>query len=237
MLMLKTWERRLYAAALVAVPLLDIGDDRINSRVLPSDPPDGAAGKIAQLTAIHLHDRLWQLDCALALAHGMLLVVACIGLLKLTRLRAPRLTAVTAFILIPGAIGMAMHSVFWNVIYGAMSRTPDLSTLPPFIDAVEHYRPFQFALVLVIVVLNIGLVLAAVTLWRSGVVPWWAALAAVLFPLNDFFGWDGWAYVVSDLTWLVGWGAAALALTRWREQPTPAPSPATPLRQPETIGS
>jgi hypothetical protein len=230
--MLKTWERRGYAAAFVAIPLLDLADDQISNHILSQDYADGAPGQIARLTDIHAHDLLWQLDCVFALALGLTFIVAAVGLLKLTRLRAPRLTVLTACFLVPGAIGMAMHSVFWNVIYGVMSRTGEFPAMAVMISKSNYYPPFDFALALVILALTLGLILNAVTLWRSRVVGWWAALLVLIFPLNDLFGSNhGWIYSTVDLLWFVGWGAAALALLRHREQPLDHPD------EPATVGA
>jgi hypothetical protein len=217
--MLKTWERRLYAAALVAVPLLDLVEDRLSSVALGAVDDDGDQAQISILTAIHAHDLLWQVDFYVALLLGFSLVAASLGLLKLTRLRAPRLTVLTAFFLVPGAIGMVNHAVFWNAIYGGMSRTSSYPAMADFVNDIQRYVPFISALVLVIVVLNAGLLLSALTLWRSRTVPWWAALLAVLSPLNDLFGWDNWVYDVTSVLWLIGWGYAAWALLQGREQP------------------
>jgi hypothetical protein len=213
--MLSSWERRLYAFALICVPLLDLTDDLINRQVLAEDYSDGIAGRVAMLTDLRLHHGLWQLDCFAALALGLLFVPAVIGALKLTRARAPRMTAWTALFVVPGAIGYAMHAIFWNLIFGGMSSSgTDLAAMANFAAATEKFPPFWVPLALVIIFANVGLILLGVALWRSRSVPLWAALCVVLYPINDLFGFDNLIYDVVDLLWLVGFVVTAAALLR-----------------------
>jgi hypothetical protein len=224
--MLSTWERRLYAFALVCLPLLDLTDDLMNQQVLADDYPDGHAGRVAMLTDLRLGHGLWQLDCFAALALGLLFVVAVIGALKLTRARAPRLTAWTAVFLVPGAIGYAMHAVFWNLVFGGMSSSgTDLDAMATFAAEMERFPPFWIPLALVIIFASVGLLLLGVTLWRSRSIPLWAALCVVLYPLNDLFGFDNLVYDVVDVLWLVGFAVTAAALMR-AEPAQPVPSAA-----------
>jgi hypothetical protein len=228
--MMSIWERRLYAAAMIGTPLLALAEDLISSVVLSHDYPGDEAGRLALLRAIHAHDRLWMIDSFVALAWGLVMIAGSVGVLKLTRRRAPRLTFATAVVLVVGSAGLCMHAVFWNVIHGAMSRAADLPAMVEFLDQTEAYPPFNAALVVVIVFVDTGLVLAALTLWRSGVVPWWAAACAVVFPLNDYFGSQGRAYDVACLLWALGWGTAAFALVGLRDEEGPdanAPSDAS----------
>jgi hypothetical protein len=121
-------------------------------------------------------------------------------------------------VLVIGAAGLCMHAVFWNIIHGGMSRVADLPSMLDFLNQTEGYPPFIAALMMVILFANAGLVLAALTLWRSGTVPWWAGAAAAVFPLNDLFGAQGWPYVVCCLLWTLGWGVAGVALVRRRDE-------------------
>jgi hypothetical protein len=226
--MLSTWERRLYALALICLPLLDLTDDLINRAVLAEDYPDGHAGSVAMLTDLRVGHGLWQLDCFAALALGLLFVPAVVGALKLTRARAPRLTAWTAVFLVPGAIGYAMHAVFWNLVFGGMSSSgTDLDAMATFVAEMEKFPPFWVALALVIIFANVGLILLGVTLWRSRAVPLWAASCVVLYPLNDLFGFDNLVYDVVDVLWLVGFAVTAAALLRAEPQPSPSVTQST----------
>jgi len=225
-----TWERRLYAAAILATPLLVLTEDRISAAVIPADTADGDARQLAILHAIRAADGLWVVDCFVALLWGLAMVAGTIGLVKLTRRTAPRITVAAAVVGTVGATGLCMHAVFWNVVHGGMARAADLPAMVDFVDRTESYPPFIATLVWVILGADLGLVLCAAALWRSRTVPWWAAVAAVVFPLNDFFGSQGWPYVLSCLLWVVGWGAAGLALVRRRDetvQPRPARSKAS----------
>lgn len=223
-----TWERRLYAAALIAVPLLALTEDRIGATVLSVDYPSTVDGRVAMLQAIHAHDRLWMVDSFVALAWGLVMVAASVGLLKLVRRGAPRLTAATTVVLMVGAVGMCLHAVFWNIFHGSMARAANLPAMADFINQTEAYPPFWAALATVIVFTDAGLLLAALTLWRSRTVPSWAALCVAAFPLNDQFGAQGWPYVIACLLWLVGFGAAAVSLARGRFPTSSVPTTPTP---------
>lgn len=225
--MMPRWERMLYAAAMVAAPLLALVESRISAAVLTHDY-DGDAGTVAMLQAIHAADEIWVVDCFVALALGLALVAGAIGLVKLTRPGAPRLSIATAIVLVVGAVGVCMHAVFWNIVHGAMSRTTNLLAMVDFLDQTESYPPFNAALVTVIVFADAGLILAAVTLWRSRTVPWWAALCALAFPVNDQLGSQGWLYAGACVLWVLGWGVAAVALVRGRPPTTDSkPRPET----------
>jgi hypothetical protein len=220
--MMPTWERGLYAAAMIATPLLTLAEDRLSATVITYDYPDSDLGQLGMLQAIHAQDRLWVLDSFVALAWGFVMIAGSVGLVKLTRRRAPRLTVATAVVLLVGAAGMCMHAVFWNIMHGSMSRAADLPAMVDLVNRTEAYPPFLAALASVIVFANAGLVLAAVALWRSRTVPWWAAACALVFPLNDHFGGQGWTYVVSCVLWTLGWGMAAIALVRRHDEEGPA---------------
>lgn len=222
------WERALYGAALIATPVLGLAEDRISAHVLHLDLPDGDGRQLAILQAIHAADRWWVIDSFVALAWGFVMVAATVGLVKLTRRGAPAFTVATTLVLGVGAVGYCLHAVFWNIFHGSMSRAADLPAMVDFIDQTEAYAPFWAALATVVIFSDLGLVLGALSLWRSRTVPWWAAVCALAFPLNDQFGGDGLPYVLACLLWLVGWGMAGLALVRRRDEQSRAQ--ATPAR-------
>lgn len=221
------WELRLYAAAAVAVPVLDLAEDRIHAVVLTRDYGGTPAESVAMVHALRAHSGLWQVDVYLALGLALLALPAVLGLLHLARPRAPRTTAAAALTVLPGVLGLSMHTIFWNLLHGAFASGSSTAGAVAAVKAdVEAYPPFVVALVLVILGLNLGLLLLAVALGLSGTVPWWAAACAAAFPLADLVGTPDSAYPVFGLLWLTGWAVAARALLRLSRRAAPGREPA-----------
>lgn len=204
---------RLYALALIAVPVLTAAEDWCTYVARGGGAaPDSDVGRPAMLAPIREHTGLWQTGAFLALAFVLLLLPAVLGLLSLTRERAPRLTAVAAVLTLGGLAAAAMEVVTWNVVVGAMASVPETPSLPVFADALESYPPMVLGFVL-LSVFDLGLLLVAGALWRSRAVPRWAAVAAAALPLDDLLPLpDGWVYTAVCAVWLAGLVTAARAL-------------------------
>jgi hypothetical protein len=214
--MYTTWRRRLYAAALLSLPVVTAIEGRLAYYAQGgAHQSDGEVGDPAVMAPIAAHQSLWLASTYLVFVFGILLLPGVLGLLSLTRERLPKLTAVCALIALPGVIIGSMEVVIWNVIVGGMAISgAQPSEITKIATSVESYPPALIVFGYPIL-FNLALILLAGMLWRSRAVPWWAALCLLVEPLNEILpSPDGWAAVAISAVWMVGTTYAAFALLR-----------------------
>lgn len=148
--------------------------------VLPYDTVDDSASMVEKVAAAP--DRqslvLW-----LAFVAALTLVPAVVWVGRVTRKRAPRLTAAALILLVPGYLALAWMSSSDALLWVGVREGLDSATLTGLYDAAHPTT----ALAETVFVAGhlIGTVVLGIALWRSAVVPRWAAAAvAVSQPLH-----------------------------------------------------
>lgn len=173
--------------------------------VLPYDTTDTAAGMVASVAADqHAQEAvLW-----LGLVAAFTLVPGALAALRLVRPLAPRLTAVTAALLVPGYLGLfAGASADLDVLVGLRAGL-DPAVLATLVQAQGSSPPAAVATSVFVVGHILGSVLLGVTFWRSRVVHrGWAVAMAVSQPLHLLAAMTG-----NHPLDLGAWGLTALAM-------------------------
>jgi len=211
-----TAQRRLYAVALVALPLLSVLEERLTHVAQGgAQQVDGKVGSVQMLEPITAHHGLWLAGAFVAMLFAVLQLPAFLAMIGLARPRAGRLTAVGGVLALIGVVLYGGYVVTWNFVIGAMAGAGAASSeMVRLAGSVEHYPPFLLVFANAYP-MNIGLLLLAVALGRSRMVPWWAAVCMAVGPLNELVGTGGgWVYILADAVWLVGLARVALAVLR-----------------------
>lgn len=151
--------------------------------VLPYDTTDSIATMVAKVDADPAGQRLamW-----LGMVAAFTLVPGVLAALRLTRRRAPALTALSAVLLVPGYLAL-------NIMLGGPDATVlagvehgiDTGTLTRLSEALAADAPAVIGSTVFVIGHLFGTVLLGVTLWRAKVLGWaWAAVMSVSQPLH-----------------------------------------------------
>jgi Domain of unknown function (DUF4386) len=232
--MLTTSQRRLYAVALLSLPVLSELESWFTYVAQGgADAPDSEVGSPAMLAPIAAHQGLWLAGAFIGMLFAVLQLPAVLAMIRLARPRTTRLTATAAVLALPGVVVYGGYVVTWNFVIGAMASSaaaPD--ALARLAHDLEHYPAFILIFANAYP-LNLGLLLLAIALGRARVVPWWAAACVAASPVNELVGiGDGWVYLFVNLLWLVGLTWVAANLLRTGSGPASAPTAGTDPGQP-----
>lgn len=219
--MVSIWQRRLYAAVLVALPLLSIAEERLTYTAQGgAHQPDAAVGTAQMLAPITAHHGLWLAAACCAVTFAVLQLFGVLALLRLARDRGRRLAVVGAVLSLTGGLLYAMDVATWNLLIGAMATSDAAPTeLAKLAQRIESYPPFLLVFGNAYL-LNLGMLLIVAAIWRSRTVARWAVICLAVFPINELLSiGEGPVYILASTVWLVGLTAAAATLLR--SQPTP----------------
>jgi hypothetical protein len=149
----------------------------------------------------------------LTLAPGVLWIA------RLTRRRAPLLTAVAALLLVPAYLVLAWLSAADLLLWVGAQDGLDASALTRLYD--NTHPTSTIADVIFVIGHVVGTVLLGVAMWRSRTVPRWAAAATIIAqPLHFVAAVILASHELDLLAWglnAVGFAAAALAIIRLRD--------------------
>ncbi len=206
--MLKIWEadnfrRTLAGISLAAAPL-------VLGLALLLHPGEGAAGLVQ--TAAEQPGRVEGANLLIVLS-SMLFVPALVGLLRVIRGRGVVLAHVGVGLALIGVIGHAVWAGFQILLVGILQsgiQPEQLSTLagngPPNAGSIVILLSFLAGFLL-------GLIFIAASLWRSRIVPRWAAVCIALVPFFDFLPTDNKAlFLIGPALAVVGFGTIGLKL-------------------------
>jgi hypothetical protein len=157
--------RGTYAAALVLAPSAGI--------IAAAAVPGLQTSTTAQLEAIAAHPGRFQAYALAILVSSYLLVPAFLGLMQLIRQRSPRWAYAAGGLALVGML-VAIGDAATELMYWKMgSAGTDLSTMAALSERYEAGTGFVYAVGGLAFLL--GTVLMGVALWRTRVVPRWAA--------------------------------------------------------------
>lgn len=190
---------RLLAAVLLPVGPAAVGVLRF---VLPYATTDGSAEAVAAVQSSPGRQSavLW-----LGLIAIMTLVPAAIWAGRVTRRRAPRMTAAALILLIPGYLSLGWLIGGDALLWSGAKAGVDAVTMTGLIDAMHPTT----AVAAGVFVLGhvIGTVLLGIAMWRSSAVPRWAALLTIVSQPLHFVA----AVILSSPPLdLVAWGMQAI---------------------------
>lgn len=150
----------------------------------------------------------------LVILSSVLFVPALVGVLRLMRDRGSALGLVGVGLALIGAIGHAVWAGFEIILVWMANSEIDRAQLSAAVDGGPP-SGIGFTLILLMFVAGffLGLIFLAAGLWRSGNVPWWAAVLIVVGPLPDFLPVDNQVLFVTGLTlFVIGFGVIGLKL-------------------------
>jgi Domain of unknown function (DUF4386) len=202
----------------LAVVLLPLGPAAIAVLrfVLPYATVDDPAAVTAKVIA---HPGTMSLVLWLGFVAVLTLVPGVLAVGRLTRRRAPRITAAALLLVVPGYLVLAWLASSDILLWAGANMGLDAATLTRLSEAT--HPTFEIAAGVFVLGHVIGTVLLGLAMWRSRAVPRWAAvLTMVSQPLHFVAA----VIVVSPALDLVGWGmnavgfaAAAVAIARLRD--------------------
>ena len=144
---------------------------------------------------------------------SVLFVPALIGLLGLVRGRGVILAHVGVTLAVVGVIGHAVWAGFQIVLLGLLqSGVVDQTRMAELISGGPPNAGFVIVMLAFMIGFFLGLLFVAGALWRSGVVPRWAAVCIFLVPFADFVPGGAVVSILGPVLGLVGLGAAGLKL-------------------------
>ena len=216
---------------LVAALLLPLGPAAVAVLrfVLPYFTTDDPATIVRSVAA---HPGQQSLVLWLAFVAVLTLVPAVLGVARLTRRRAPRLTAAAVILAVPGYLSLGWLTSSDLLVWAGVRQDVDPRALTPMLEAAHPTSNIAAAVFVLGHVL--GTVLLGLAMWRSRAVPRWAvvltivaqplhfvAAVIVLSPALDLGAWGMNA---------VGFAAAAVAALRlpddeWDLAPQPRAVP------------
>jgi hypothetical protein len=193
------------ATRLLAALILPIGPALIAvlRYVMPYSTTDDDQQIVREVTA---HQSTQSLVVWLGFAGVLTLLPAMMWVSRLTRRSAPRLTAAAMLLLVPGYTCLALLVSSDAAVLFAVRHNLDATTAAA---AYSSMHPIVIvAGVLFVLGHVLGTVLLGVAMLRSGVVPRWAAVAAIVAQPMHFVA----AVIVSSHTLdLIGWGLNSVA--------------------------
>lgn len=168
---LRRWHRWL------AAMLLPIGPAAVAVLrfILPYNTPDGSAAVAAKVLA-HAgaqSEVLW-----LGFVAILTLVPAVLAVGRLTRRRAPRLTAAALLLAVPGYLSLTWLIGSDLMAWAGAKQGLDAATLGRLLGAVHPTS--AIAGILFVLGHVVGTVLLGIALWRTRVVPRWAAVVTIV---------------------------------------------------------
>jgi hypothetical protein len=170
--------------------------------VLPYDTTDDTATITAKSMAAQgrMSAVLWFGFIAI-----LTLVPAALAAGRLTRRRAPRLTAVALFLLVPGYLSLAWLAASDQFVWSGAKAGLDAGAITRLSEALHPTA--DIAGVVFVIGHVLGTILLGVAMWRARVVARWAAVAVIVSQPIHFFA----AVIVPNHTLdLVGWGLQAV---------------------------
>lgn len=175
--------------------------------ILPYNTTDSAASVVRKVAAHSgaQHAVLW-----LEVVAIFTLVPGAYAALRLSRGAAPRLTAAAAGLLIPGYLALAAGGAGGadTLTYVGVTHGVDHGTLARLVDLTGQSGPSVVLGIVFVVGHIVGTVLLAIALWRSGVIPpWAAAVLGVSQPLHLIAAMSG-----NHPLDLLGWGLTAVGM-------------------------
>ena len=206
------------ATRLLAAVLIPVGPAAVAvlRYVLPYETNDSTAGAVA---AIRAHPGTQSAVVWLGLVAILTLVPGVIWIGRLTRRRAPRLTAVALVLLVPGYLSLSLLVGTDAALYFAAEHGLSPRVMGQMYDGLHPVLAVGAALFVLGHVL--GTILLGLALWHSRTVPAWAAVVVIAAQPIHFVA----AVIVGSHTLdLVGWGlnavgfaVAAAAVLRTRD--------------------
>ncbi|MGH3734110.1 MAG: hypothetical protein ACRDT6_00520 [Micromonosporaceae bacterium] len=181
--------------------------------VLPYTAVDDPAAMTRSVVA---HPEVESLVLWLGLAAVLALVPGVLWVGRLTRRRAPVLTAVALLLLVPGYVALAVMLSADELLWTGAAAGVDPATLTRM--AETGHPTVDVAAGLFVLGHVVGTVLLGVAMWRSATVPRWAAVATMVSQPLHFVAAVILVSPALDLAaWglnLVGFAAASLAILR-----------------------
>lgn len=192
------------ASRWLAAILLPIGPAAVAvlRYVLPYDTTDDAATITAKTMAAQgrMSAVLWLGFIAL-----LTLVPAAFAAGRLTRRRAPKLTMVALFLLVPGYLSLGWLAAEDQIVWSGAQAGLNADQLTRLAEAMHPSG--EVAAVFFVLGHVLGTILIGVAMWRARVVARWAAIAVIVSQPIHFVA----AVVVPNHTLdLIGWGLQAV---------------------------
>ena len=177
--------------------------------------PGGGEGDTAFVHAIRPHLDRWILTHLASWLGFTLLAVGVLGVLRLVTGRGRVPTAIGVLLTFAGGIGFGLTQVVHGFLEYAMD-VGGVTTVAESVRVQEHFfhEPVWGVVSMVPMLLELGLLVLAIGIWRAGVVPRWAALLVLVTPVTVAFGGEGPAALLGVLPVTVGMLVLARALAR-----------------------
>ena len=198
---------RVAALSLVLTAVLMI----VSTVVAP--PFVGGAGQLAAISAAGPSATVSAMCFTLA---QLFFVVGMVGIGNLVRPRAPKLAALGVALAVVGGFG---HTVHGGVTMVQLVMASDVANHSTYAAVLEQLQSGPAAVFMLMGLLGtmLGILVLAMGLFRSRVVPRWAPVALWVFLLLEFggSGISEWAGLASGVFYVAG--LAAVAVTLWRD--------------------
>ncbi len=173
-------------------------------------PGEGEAGFVQ--TIAEYPGRVEAANLAIIIS-SMLFVPALIGLLHPIRGRGVVLAHVGVGLALIGVIGHAVWAGFQVVLVGMVQGGIDREQLSAMVEGGPPNAGFVVVMLMFLAGFFLGVIVLAVGLWRSRVVPRWAAVCIALAPLPDFLPVDNKAlFLIGPALAIIGFGTTGLRL-------------------------
>ncbi len=159
---------------------------------------------------------------------SVLFVPALVGLLRVIRGRGVVLVHVGVGLALIGVIGHAVWAGFQIILVGMVQSGVDQEQLSAMVENGPPNAGFVAVLLMFLAGFFLGLIFIATSLWRSRIVPRWAAVCIALVPIFDFLPTDNKAlFLIGPALAVVGFGTIGLKLLAmsdadWARERTPS---------------
>jgi hypothetical protein len=173
-------------------------------------PGEGEAGLVQTVAE---HPGRVEASNLLIVLSSVLFVPALIGLLRPVRGRGVILVHIGVGLALIGVIGHAVWAGFQVVLVGMVQSGVDREQLSAMVEGGPPNAGFVVVMLMFLAGFFLGMIVLAVGLWRSRVIPRWAAVCIALAPLLDFLPVDNKAlFLIGPALAIIGFGAMGLKL-------------------------
>lgn len=206
--------RAIAALSLISAPVVMAVSEVIRFRVEQGT----YSGTTEHLAAIAASPGLWNVMTVLDMIAVVLFVPAVLGLVRLTRDKAPVLSHLGGGLALVGCLGLAAHNAFAFVVDAALAQVAAREQMVEVTAELDQQPTFLVLLLMILVGFVLGLAMLGAALYRSRTAPRYAAAAIVVGIL--VFGNAGeslWLTLVASGLLVVGMGSAGLHLLRLPE--------------------
>jgi hypothetical protein len=192
--------------------------------------------KLKELNSVAAHKSSFILSGLLYLLSTLFLLAASVGVIHLFRNRRVTLGQVAGGLLLVGTAVTIAFYVFQSVEYEMVNQTGlDRVQLAKFLDKANNSPSSLPLFILFLIGIVLGSILLAVALWRSGLVPKWAAVVIVVAGVFGFAGGQSKASgIVNSALLLIGLGMLGRTVLSMSDEKWDAPRDA-PGRAAEPI--